>query len=209
MMMAPAPDTSSSTRRTLAFIAVVLVHAIIFYGFNKGISNILVEKIFGPMETKIIEEVKKEEDRPPPPPPKLEAPPPFVPPPDISIEVAPVETTTAIQVTTTQRPVAAPPAPAERKAVTIPPKAPKTGLSQPEYPPAERRAEHTGTVILSIYVAENGHVSDAKIQTSSGYPKLDEAALNEAKRWRLTPGSEDGKPVGMRVTVPIVFKLTN
>ena len=45
---------------------------------------------------------------------------------------------------------------------------------------------------------------------SSGFPRLDEAAVKEAQRnWRLVPGKEDGKPVAMWHDVAITFKLKN
>jgi protein TonB len=210
--MGPVADTSANSRRTIAFLIVIVVHIVLLYGFNAGLSSVIVEKVFGPMETQIIEEVKEEEERPPPPPPKLETPPPFVPPPDISIEVAPVENTTAIQVTTTQRPVETPPPTPARSVVKVNPKpdARRGGITKPEYPPSVRRAGGEGTVHVQCLVLENGRVGEARIQTSSGHPKLDEAVLMEAKRsWRFTPGTEDGKPVQAWVTVPIVFRLTD
>jgi periplasmic protein TonB len=167
----------------------------------------------GNIQTVEIEAPKEEEEKPPPPPPKVDvAPPPFVPPPEISIEMAPSENTSAIQVTTTQRPVEAPPPAPVRKAVSVPPKADarRGGITKPEYPPSVRRAGGEGTVYVQVLVLETGRVGDARIQTSSGHPKLDEAVVAEAKRsWRFTPGTEDGKPVQMWVTVPIVFKLTD
>jgi outer membrane biosynthesis protein TonB len=33
-------------------------------------------------------------------------------------------------------------------------------LSQPEYPPSSRRAGEAGTVILEVYVLENGRVGE-------------------------------------------------
>jgi len=212
MMMGPAPDTSANSRRTIAFFIIVLVHVLLLYGFNAGLTVSLTEKIFGPIKTEIIDEVKKEEDKPPPPPPKIETPPPFVPPPDISIEIAPTENTTAIQVTTTVRPTEPPPVVAPKQKVTLQPKvdSKRFPLTKPEYPPSEKRAEHSGTVYMQLLVLENGRVGEARVQTSSGYPKLDEAAIAEAKRsWRFVPGSEDGKVVQMWVTVPLVFKLEN
>jgi protein TonB len=51
-------------------------------------------------------------------------------------------------------------------------------------------------------------VGYAKIHTSSGYPRLDRAALEEAKRvWRLLPGTEDGKPTAMWGLFAVQFKL--
>src|SRR5262245_66049362 len=120
--------------------------------------------------------------------------------------------TTAIRQQTQQIPVAQPPpAPA---AVAVPRTAPKSDprrpLTQPEYPPSSRRAGETGTVILEVYVLENGRAGDVRVKQSSGFPKLDEAAVREVKRsWRLQPGTENGKPVPMWGQFAVTFKLTD
>jgi protein TonB len=44
---------------------------------------------------------------------------------------------------------------------------------------------------------------------SSGYPKLDEAALRVAHTWRFIPGTRDGSAVAMWKQVPITFRLQN
>jgi protein TonB len=213
MMMGTPPGATNNTRRTVAFVVVVIIHVVILYGLNSGLSDIIKEKLLGNIQTVEIEAPKEEEDKPPPPPPKVDVvPPPFVPPPEIAIEMAPTETTTAIQVTTTTRPVEAPPPAPVRKAVYVPPKADtrRGGITKPEYPPSVRRAGGEGTVYVQVLVLETGRVGDARIQTSSGFPKLDEAVIAEAKRnWRFVPASEDGKPKQDWVTVPIVFKLTD
>lgn len=206
----PPADNTISSRRAVSFVIALLMYGLIMYGFNAGLSDIIKEKVIGNIQTVDIQAPQEEEDRPPPPPPRIDtAPPPFVPSPDIVIETAPVENTTAIQVVTQTR-QESPPAP--RKVATVQPRVnPRNPLTQPEYPLSEKRAEHTGTVMLSVYVLENGRVGDVQVQKSSGYPKLDEAAIAEAKRsWRLLPGTgEDGKPAPMWVIVPITFKLTN
>jgi periplasmic protein TonB len=214
MPYAPAQDSSFLTRRGLVFGAIILLHVGMFWLLNSGLSHKLVDAVLGPVETRLIEEAPKVDEPPPPPPPKIETPPPFVPPPEVAIEL-PVETTptTAIQQTTTQRPVvqpppvAAPPAPVQR----TPPKSdPRRPLSQPEYPPSSRRAGEAGTVILEVYVLENGRVGEARVKQSSGYPRLDEAAVREVKRsWRLMPGTEGGKPVPMWGQFAVTFKLTD
>jgi protein TonB len=84
---------------------------------------------------------------------------------------------------------------------------PRLGLSEPYYPASEIRAGHTGTVLLSIYVLENGRVGDVRVLQSSGHPKLDESALREARKWRLRPGVRDGVPVAMWKEIPITFQL--
>jgi periplasmic protein TonB len=214
MMMGPPPaDSSINSRRALSFIVVIGVHVLLIMGLNAGIGGIIKDKVLGNIQTVDIMAPEEEEDRPPPPPPKVDtAPPPFVPPPDIFIESAPVESTTAIQVVTQTRPVEQPPPVVARKAVSVPPKADarRGGITKPEYPPSVRRAGGEGTVYVQVLVLETGRVGDARVQTSSGFPKLDEAVVAEAKRnWRFTPGTEDGKAVQMWVTVPIVFKLTD
>src|SRR5262245_16937574 len=171
MMMGPGPETTTNTRRVLAFFVVVAVHVILIYGINAGLTDVILDKVLGNLQTVEIAAPKEEEEKPPPPPPKMEAPPPFVPPPEISIEIAPTETTNAIQVVTAVKPVEPTPQVVTRKVVTVPPKTPKTGLTQPEYPVSEKRAEHTGTVMLAIQVLENGRVGEVRVQTSSGFPR--------------------------------------
>jgi len=202
-------DTSANSRRTIAFLIVVVVHVLLIYGFNAGIGSVMVERVFGPMETQIIEEVKEEEEKPPPPPPKLETPPPFVPPPDIAIEVAPVENTTAIQVTTTTRPVEAPPpAPVRKIARSAPAYDKRRSYTLPDYPPSELRAGNEGTVYLDLFVTVDGRIGEVRVKTSSGFPRLDEAAISHVKRtYRLSPAMEDGKPVADWVTLPVVFRI--
>ena len=49
-----------------------------------------------------------------------------------------------------------------------------------------------------------------KVAKSSGFEKLDEAAVKEVQRnWRFVPGKEDGKPVAMWHTFAVTFKLTD
>jgi protein TonB len=148
----------------------------------------------------------------------MDTPPPYVPPPEISIEV-PTETgpTTAITNVTSERPVAAPapvaaPKPVEHEVVKLPPSTQGRGarITQPEYPPASRRAGEAGTVTLQALVQADGRPSEVKVVKSSGFEKLDEAAVKEVQRnWRFVPGKEDGKPVAMWHTFAVTFRLTD
>lgn len=212
MAYAPNADSSFLTRRGLVFIAIALLHLLMFLGLKSGMSHRIVDAVLGPIETRMIDEAPKDQEAPPPPPPKIETPPPFVPPPDVAIEV-PVDAapTNAIRQTTTVAPVSQPPpqqAPVQRG--TSPKSDPRRPLSQPEYPPSSRRAGEAGTVVLEVLVLETGRVGDARVKQSSGFPKLDEAALREVKRsWRLTPGTENGKPIQMWGQFAVTFKLTD
>jgi protein TonB len=209
-------DPAKNNKRLAAFALVVLIHVLFVYVLASGLGKKVVEVVLGPVETRLIEELPDEEE-PPPPPPEIDTPPPYVPPPEISIEI-PVDTgpTTAITNVTTERPVAAPPPPApkpvEKAVVRTPPSTVGRGarISQPEYPPASRRAGEAGTVTLKVFVLDSGRVGEVQVAKSSGFPKLDEAAVKEVQRnWRLVPGKEDGKPVSMWHTFQVTFKLTD
>ena len=84
--------------------------------------------------------------------------------------------------------------PVERAVVKTPPSATGKGsrTSLPEYPPASRRAGEAGTVQLRCFVKEDGRCSEVSVVKSSGFDKLDEAAVKEAQRnWKFVPGKED------------------
>lgn len=210
--MAHAADASFISRRGLVFIVIVAVHVGFFWALNTGLSHKVVQKVFGPLVTDIIEETKVEEkEEPPPPPPKIETPPPYVPPPEVAIELpSEAPPVTAITSTTTTRPTAPPPPPAAKPVAVKPRIDPRRPPSQPEYPPTSRRLGEAGTVTLEILVLENGRIGDARVAKSSGFPRLDEAAVREVKRsWRLVPGTEGGKPVQMWHQINVTFRLTD
>ncbi len=211
-------DPAKNSKRTLAFVLVVIIHVLFFWVLASGLGAKVVEVVMGPVETKIIDE-KPEEDKPPPPPPEMDQPPPYVPPPEVSIEIA-TDTgpTTAITNVTSERPVAAPapvaaaPKPVEHEVVKVLPSTQGKGarITQPEYPPASRRAGEAGTVTLAAFVQADGRPSEVKVVKSSGFEKLDEAAVKEVQRnWRFVPGKEDGKPVAMWHTFAVTFRLTD
>jgi periplasmic protein TonB len=212
MPYAPA-DGSFLTRRTLVFLLIVLLHVGMVWALNSGLSQRVVQVVLGPIETRMIDEAPKVDEPPPPPPPKIETPPPFVPPPEVAIDIPmDVAPATAITQTTTQKPVAQPPIQQKAPAVasTAPKVDPKRPPTKPDYPASSRRAGEAGTVVLDLYILPNGRVGDAKVQKSSGFPRLDEAAVKEAKRsWRFTPGTENGQPVAMWHSTKVTFNLTD
>lgn len=192
------------SRRAMGFMATAAFHILLVYGLITGLARSVVEVIKGPIETKIIEEIQDEKDEPPPPPPKFDKPPPpFVPLPDIAI-TSEAPAATAITQATSVRP------PAPVAAAPTPPRPIRGRNYQPEYPPSSKRAGEEGSVILQVYVGEDGKVSDAKVAQSSGFEKLDEAALKEALRsWKYTPATQGGKPVAVWHTVKVTFKIEN
>jgi TonB family protein len=109
-------------------------------------------------------------------------------------------------------PKPAPSASVKSASVKTPPTTQGNGarITQPEYPPASRLAGEEGTVHLQVYVLETGRAGEVKLAQSSGFPKLDEAAVKEVQRnWRFVPGKEDGKPVAMWRVFGVTFRLTD
>jgi protein TonB len=208
-------DPSKNSKRTLAFVLVVAIHALFFWVLASGLGAKMVQTVIGPVETKIIEELPDESDEPPPPPPDIEQPPPYVPPPEIDIAQITTEAPPTNTITTTTvkpPPSAPPPKPVERAVVKTPPSTSGRGarITQPEYPPASRRAGETGTVQLRCFVSETGRCSEISVVKSSGYARLDEAAVKEVQRnWKFVPGKEDGKPVAAWHTFAVTFRLTD
>ncbi len=77
------------------------------------------------------------------------------------------------------------------------------------YPDASKRANEEGRCIVQMTVAADGRITAESIQTSSGFPRLDEACLKGVHGQRMLPATEAGKPVEKTVSIPIVWKLTN
>jgi protein TonB len=204
-----APPQASSTR--LAGIAlVVLIHVAVIYALVTGLAHRAIEVVRAPIETKIIDEVKEQRPEPPPPPPVLAPPPPpaFVPPPEIRIETPPpLPQSTAITAVTPEKPVAPPPPPVAA-AARVMPKIDGRRSQELEYPATSRRLGEQGAVTMQVLVDVDGHVIDAKLVQSSGFERLDQAALDNVKRdYRFIPGTVDGKPAEMWYTFKVNWKL--
>jgi protein TonB len=76
------------------------------------------------------------------------------------------------------------------------------------YPDASKRANEEGRCIVQMTVSTSGKVTSEALQTSSGFPRLDEACLKAVHGAQMLPATEEGKPVEKTVSVPIVWKLT-
>jgi TonB family protein len=81
----------------------------------------------------------------------------------------------------------------------------KTKHVQPAYPAEALGRGVRGIVILDIVVDARGKVESAGIVRS--VPGLDEAAIAAARQWEYEPTRLGGKPVRVRITVPITFSL--
>ncbi len=78
---------------------------------------------------------------------------------------------------------------------------------KPQYPPMSKRLNETGTVLLRVFVTADGKADNVKLKKSSGYSRLDDAALNAVREWRFLPAKSNGKPIDYWYDVPINFQL--
>ena len=67
--------------------------------------------------------------------------------------------------------------------------------SAPEYPAFSKRLNEQGKVVLQVVLGEDGRVANAEVKTSSGFQRLDDAALNAVKTWRCKPSVRNGVAV--------------
>lgn len=78
--------------------------------------------------------------------------------------------------------------------------------ARPEYPEQSLKQDHHGAVTLRFLLSKDGIVKRSLVQTSSGYPALDEAALVAISRCRFNPAMVDGKAVEAWTAVQYVWK---
>lgn len=152
----------------------------------------------------------------PPPPPTEQPPRPDTPPPMAQVS-APVPV-----VTLAERPVIQAPPVIQPVSVPTPPAPPAPPAARgPEnrgdlsaqvvfrkpikVPLESRRLHEEGVVVLSILLATDGHVQDIAVSSSSGFPRLDRAALEAVRDWRWSPTVRDGTPVMVRGLLRVPF----
>ena len=79
--------------------------------------------------------------------------------------------------------------------------------ARPAYPLAARLRGYEGMVLLSVDVSAEGRVDGLTVKRSSGYEVLDRSALEAVRTWTFEPARRMGRPVGMRVDIPVKFVL--
>jgi TonB family protein len=77
----------------------------------------------------------------------------------------------------------------------------------PEYPLEARRRRMEGTVTLAILIDATGHVADARVARSSGFPILDKSAVDKVLTYRVPPYRENGVAIDVQLLQPFTFKL--
>ena len=78
----------------------------------------------------------------------------------------------------------------------------------PDYPLSLRRSKHKiqGTCVLGLIVDEQGMVRDVHV-TRSLDKRLDQNAIDAVNQWKFKPAVKGGKPVAVRTSVEVDFRL--
>ncbi len=196
--------------------AVVALHAGIIYALATGLGHCVVDIVHPPLDARVIVEAKPlppvvEPAKPLPkkaPPPKSYVPPPVVraaaPPPAAITAVTTTKPTEPVAAIGTAEPTAAPVAEPVRVAAALDASG---SCRPPQYPSSSRRNGETGAVVLRFLIDTDGAVLDSKVETSSGFERLDEAALNGLALCHFKPGSVDGRPERSWARMRYVWKL--
>ena len=70
-----------------------------------------------------------------------------------------------------------------------------------------RRLGEEGRVLLRVFVDVEGRAEQVELKSSSGFPRLDQAAEDAVQRWKFVPAKRGNEVVATWVAVPIVFNL--
>lgn len=84
-----------------------------------------------------------------------------------------------------------------------------TNRVEPAYPATSRRLGEEGTTRLRVMVDESGRPREVQVQASSGFARLDQAAIEAVKRWRFVAATDGTRSVASWTQVAITFKLEN
>ena len=151
------------------------------------------------IEEEVIEDIELDLTDTPPPPPAPPAPPPRTPPPPPTPNAPPPPP-----------PPPPDPVPTEPEIFEVAEVQPELigGIAsiKPEYPEFARRAGVEGQVIVQFVVDERGNVVDPVVVRSAN-DLLSEAALDAVRKVKFTPGQQRGRPVKVRFSLPVTFRL--
>ena len=206
-----APTTRSPQQRVFGLVFAVTMEAAIIYALVVALGYGPAPPIpRGPIEVFNVRLPEKIEV--PLPPPQTFDPPVVTPiTPDVVLTYTPPPPQTAISlpppvpVPNVPRTVEPPPAP---PVTFTPARAIAASHTIPEYPFVSRRLREQGTLRLKLTVDEKGLVTQAVVVNSSGFQRLDEAAVSWVKsHWRYTPAMRGTQAVSSTADAIVEFRL--
>ena len=77
----------------------------------------------------------------------------------------------------------------------------------PRYPFLARRRHIEGTVVVELDIDANGEVTATRLAESSGCRLLDDAAVQQLRRWKFTPARGALGPVSCTLRQKVIFRI--
>ncbi|MEM5344718.1 energy transducer TonB [Paraburkholderia azotifigens] len=128
-------------------------------------------------------------------------------------EISAPETAPAPPAPTAPVAPAAPAAPAAKPVMSI--TAPKDAshlncsIVEPTYPAMSRRRGETGRAVVQFILSASGRIENVELKKSSGYDRLDQAALDAIRSSSCKPYVVDGEATRVPAVQPFDFSLNN
>jgi len=203
------------SQRSVVLAAIVSLHALILYFLIVGAST-----PYSDLKTSVIQAEVIPIDRRPPSPPSF---PPVIlqesrriepPPLQISIDVAADPVPPAIAAIDTRGlgdsklPVTATALPEVDASPVVRPRPIGGPRGVDRYPSASLKAKESCTVVMNICVSPTGKVDSVELAQSSGFPRLDQVAVDIAAEYRFKPALRAGHPIAACAHYNIIFKVT-
>ena len=76
---------------------------------------------------------------------------------------------------------------------------------EPVYPPQSSRAREQGTTVVAVLIDPRGHPGKVTVLRSSGFARLDEAAVHAIRQWTFVPPKDPAQ--GQWAQVQVGFRL--
>ena len=210
------------SRNAAIAVSVVLLHVGFIYALYSGLLMRAVELVVPVVVMSQFIEPPSPKVTPPPPPAPAPAKKAITKAPTVAapLPMAINDPTPAVNAptgTTTPQPVLAAIAAPVAAAPVAPPAPPAVQLPssdadylqnpRPPYPAISRRLNEQGKTTVRVLIGTDGLPQRAEISKSSGFSRLDDAAMATVMRWRYVPGKRGGVAEAMWFNVPINWIL--
>jgi periplasmic protein TonB len=219
----PRSPVPTISRNATVVLSVVMLHVGFIYALYSGLLMRAVELVVPVVVlSQFIEPPKPKEAPLPPPPQPAKVKPVITKAPKVAAPLpmaitdptpAPNAPTGSVAPQPAPAPIAAPVA----TAPAAPPAPPAVQLPssdadylqnpKPAYPAISRRMNEQGRTTVRVLIGTDGLPQRAEIGKSSGFARLDDAAMATVMRWRFVPGKRGGVSEAMWFNVPIHWVL--
>jgi protein TonB len=207
-------DSGNYVRHALVVVGIFLLHLLAIRAIWMGLADSGVRGVQTILQIDVIP-ANKLEKRPPPLPavnlayraiqvvtPEIDVP--------IAEDLPPTIQVTSLQTESTLPPEpAAPVQPAVPSVPSVKPRPIYVPGGWERYPAESIRAHEAGRPTITICVSAAGTIDSVQLAESSGFPRLDQAAVDIGREARFSPAMREGKPMPFCLPYRITFAIRN